>query len=113
MRDMPQGRDGDVVLGDDWVAPEANVESEIRGRRERRRLLPLSKSPLTRKIITFNLIALCVLVAGILYLNSARDSLAVQRAAGLMSEARLIALIMLLVGVLSGFMNDIGVVHSL
>ncbi|WP_127116040.1 sensor histidine kinase [Shimia sediminis] len=91
VRDMAQGRDGDVVLGDDWVAPEANVENEMRGRRERRRLLPLSKSPLTRKIITFNLIALCVLVAGILYLNSARDSLAVQRAAGLMSEARLIA----------------------
>ena len=42
---MAQGRDGDVVLGDDWVAPEANVERELRGRRERRRLLPLSKSP--------------------------------------------------------------------
>lgn len=91
VRDMAQGRDGDVVLGDDWVAPEANVESELRGRRERRRLLPLSRSPLTRKIITFNLIALCVLVAGILYLNSARDSLAVQRASGMMTEARLIA----------------------
>ncbi|GAA6165883.1 sensor histidine kinase [Pelagimonas sp. KU-00592-HH] len=91
VRDMAQGRDGDVVLGDDWVAPEANVENELRGRRERRRLLPLSKSPLTRKIITFNLIALCILVAGILYLNSARDSLAVQRASGLLSEARLIA----------------------
>ncbi|MEP2532142.1 sensor histidine kinase [Shimia sp.] len=88
---MAQGRDGDVVLGDDWVAPEANVEREMQGRRERRRLLPLSKSPLTRKIITFNLIALCVLVAGILYLNSARDSFAVQRAAGLMTEARLIS----------------------
>ena len=88
---MAQGRDGDVVLGDDWVAPEANVERELRGRRERRRLLPLSKSPLTRKIITFNLIALSVLVAGILYLNSARDSFAVQRADGLMTEARLIA----------------------
>lgn len=88
---MAQGRDGDVVLGDDFVAPEANVEREMRGRRERRRLLPLSKSPLTRKIITFNMIALLVLVAGILFLNSARDSFAVQRASGLMTEARLIA----------------------
>lgn len=88
---MAQGRDGDVVLGDDWVAPEANVERELRGRRERRRLLPLGKSPLTRKIITFNLIALLVLVAGILFLNSARDSFAVQRATGLVTEARLIA----------------------
>ncbi|WP_204112986.1 sensor histidine kinase [Shimia biformata] len=88
---MTKGRDGDVVLGDDWVAPEANVEKEMRGRRERRRLLPLSRSPLTRKIITFNLIALCILVAGILYLNSARDSFSVQRATGLMAEARLVA----------------------
>ncbi len=88
---MAQGRDGDVVLGDDWVAPDANVEKELRGRRDRRRILPLSKSPLTRKIITFNLIALCVLVAGILYLNSARDSFAVQRVAGLMTESRLMA----------------------
>ncbi len=91
VRNVTEGRDGDIVLGDDWVAPDATVEKEMRGRRERRRLLPLSKSPLTRKIITFNLIALCVLVAGILYLNSARDSLAVQRAEGLMTEARLVA----------------------
>ncbi|SEO86887.1 two-component system, OmpR family, sensor histidine kinase ChvG [Salinihabitans flavidus] len=90
-RYMSQGRNGDVVLGDDWVAPNATTEREIRGRRERRRLLPLTKSPLTRKIVTFNLIALCLLVAGILYLNSARDSLAVQRASGLMTEARLVA----------------------
>ncbi len=91
MQDMAQGRDGDVVLGDDWVAPEANVEKELQGRRDRRRLLPLGKSPLTRKIITFNMIALLVLVAGILFLNSARDSFAVQRATGLVTEARLIA----------------------
>ena len=91
MQDMSQGRDGDVVLGDDWVAPEANVEKELQRRRDRRRLLPLGKSPLTRKIITFNLIAIGVLVVGILYLNSARDGFAVQRAAGLMTEARLIS----------------------
>ena len=91
MRDMAQGRDGDVVLSEEWIAQDARAEKDMRGRRKRRRLLPLSKSPLTRKIITFNLIALCVLVAGILYLNSARDSFAVQRAAGLVTEARLIS----------------------
>ena len=64
---------------------------ELRARRERRGLFSLRGSPLTRKIITFNLIALNVLVAGILYLNSSRDSLAVQRAASLVSEAELIA----------------------
>ncbi|OUS20576.1 histidine kinase [Rhodobacterales bacterium 59_46_T64] len=92
VRDMaPSKRDGDVVLGDDFVAPNGTVEDEVRVRRERRGLLSLKSSPLTRKIITFNLIALNVLVAGILYLNSSRDSLAQQRASGLVSEAELVA----------------------
>lgn len=87
---MSQGREGDVVLGDDWVAPESTVEREMRGRRERRRLTPLSRSPLARKIITFNLIALCFMVAGILYLNSARANFVDQRSESLRSEAQLI-----------------------
>ncbi|MFK7869714.1 MAG: sensor N-terminal transmembrane domain-containing protein [Roseobacter sp.] len=53
--------------------------------------MSLRTSPLTRKIITFNLIALNILVAGILYLNSSRDSLVLQRATALVSEAELIA----------------------
>lgn len=92
MRDLSTSRrDGDVVLGDDWVAPDKTAPNELRASRERRGLFSLRGSPLTRKIITFNLIALNVLVAGILYLNSSRDSLAVQRAAALVSEAELIA----------------------
>lgn len=92
MRDLsPTSRDGDVVLGDDWVAPDQSAPDELRVRRERRGLFSLRTSPLTRKIITFNLIALNVLVAGILYLNSSRDSLALQRASSLLSEAELIA----------------------
>lgn len=92
MRDFtPAKGDGDVLLGDDWVAPDSAAPNEIRARRERRGLFSLRDSPLTRKIITFNLIALNVLVAGILYLNSSRESLAVQRAASLVSEAELIA----------------------
>ncbi len=87
----PPTRNGDVVLGDDWVAPDSIVENELRVRRERRGLFSLKASPLARKIITFNLIALNVLVAGILYLNSSRDSLALQRANALVSEAELIA----------------------
>lgn len=92
MRDLSTPtQDGDVVLGDDWVAPDNTGSDELRARRERRGLFSLRGSPLTRKIITFNLIALNVLVAGILYLNSSRDSLAVQRAASLVAEAELIA----------------------
>jgi len=93
VRDMTSipSRDGDVVLGDDWVAPDATAPSEMRARRERRGLFSLRASPITRKIVTFNLVALCLLIAGISYLNSSRDSLAVQRASALVSEAELIA----------------------
>ncbi|MGB7244909.1 MAG: sensor histidine kinase [Sulfitobacter sp.] len=92
VRDMtPPSRDGDVVLGEDWVAPDKTAPNELRAQRKSGGLFSLRASPLTRKIITFNLIALNVLVAGILYLNSSRDSLAVQRAASLVSEAELIA----------------------
>lgn len=93
VRDLtpPPSRDGDVVLGDDWVTPDSAAATELRATRERRGLMSLRTSPLTRKIITFNLIALNILVAGILYLNSSRDSLALQRAASLVSEAELIA----------------------
>ncbi|MBJ6372688.1 sensor histidine kinase [Sedimentitalea arenosa] len=56
-----------------------------------RRMRSLRASPLTRKIIMFNLIALNVLVAGILYLNGTRESLVLQRASALVGEAELIA----------------------
>ncbi|SIS59779.1 two-component system, OmpR family, sensor histidine kinase ChvG [Roseivivax lentus] len=84
-------RDDDVVLGDDWVAPDATVEKELRESRARRGMFSLNRSPLTRKIITFNLIALNVLVAGILYLNSSRDTLAIQRASAMEAEVELVA----------------------
>ena len=91
LRDDTPDTSGDVVLGDDFVAPNANVDEELRARRERRGLFSLKASPLTRKIIIFNLIALNVLVAGILYLSASRDSLVTQRAASLVSEAELIS----------------------
>lgn len=84
-------KDADVVLGDDWVAPDKTVESEVRTIREKRGIFSLNRSPLTRKIITFNLVALNFLVAGILFLNSSRDTLAEQKAASVRSEAELIA----------------------
>ncbi|MGR3501550.1 sensor N-terminal transmembrane domain-containing protein [Pseudaestuariivita sp.] len=89
-KDAPR-RGAEVVLGDDWIAPRGMVEDEVQERRARRGLFSLKRSPLTRKIITFNLIALNILVVGILYLNSTRDSLAIERAASLVSEAELVA----------------------
>lgn len=84
-------KDADVVLGDDWVAPDKTVESEVRNSQERRGLFSLNRSPLTRKIITFNLVALNFLVAGILFLNSSRDTLAEQKTQSVEIEAELIA----------------------
>lgn len=91
VQDMAPERNGDVVLGDDFIAPHNTVDDNIRARRERRGLFSLRHSPLARKIVTFNLIALSLLLAGLLYLNSARDGLALQRAKGLVSEAELIS----------------------
>lgn len=81
---------GEVLLGEDWVSPDATVES-LREVRARGGLVALNRSPLARKIIIFNLMALVILVAGVLFLNPFRDSLVVQREAGLIREAELIA----------------------
>ncbi len=86
-----QQTSSDVVLGEDWVAPKGLVEDELRDQRARRGAMSLNKSPLARKIITFNLLALVILVAGVLYLNPFRDSLVLQREQGLFFEAELIA----------------------
>jgi two-component system sensor histidine kinase ChvG len=58
---------------------------------QRRGLVLINRSPLARKIVVFNLMALVILVAGVLFLNPFRDSLVLQREQGLVSEARLIA----------------------
>ena len=91
LRETAPRRDGDVVLGDEFVAPDSTVEKELRVRRARRGFLSLNRSPLTRKIITFNLIALNVLVAGVLLLNSSRNSLVVDRANALIAQAELVS----------------------
>ncbi|WP_120500354.1 sensor histidine kinase [Roseovarius sp. EL26] len=89
-RESPSKSDN-VLLGDEFVAPDNLVEAEMRMNRAQRGFVSLRNSPLTRKIVTFNLIALNVLVAGILYLNASRDGLAEQRANGLVGDVELIA----------------------
>ncbi|MBU2359279.1 MAG: sensor histidine kinase [Alphaproteobacteria bacterium] len=81
----------ELVLGDDWIAPQSASEREMMRQRKTRRLVNLRSSPIARKIITFNLLAMILLVAGVLYLNPSRDNLAYQRANGLVNEAELIA----------------------
>jgi two-component system sensor histidine kinase ChvG len=69
----------DIVLGEDWDRPAGTVESELRAARQRRSMFTLNRSPLARKIIMFNLLAIVILVAGVMYLNPFRDSLVHQR----------------------------------
>ncbi|MBT8458639.1 MAG: sensor N-terminal transmembrane domain-containing protein, partial [Boseongicola sp.] len=81
----------DVVLGEDWIGSDAAAESEARAKRDRRGVIAMNRSPLARKIITFNLLAILVLVAGVLFLNPFRDSLVIQRERGIVIEAELIS----------------------
>ena len=84
-------KSGEVLLGEDWISPESLVDSTLRDGRRRRGLVSLNRSPLARKIIIFNLMALVILVAGVLFMNPFRDSLVLQREQGLVNEAKLIA----------------------
>ena len=84
-------RDDELVLGEDWVTPQTEADAAVRERRRRRGMIAINRSPLARKIITFNLLALLVLVAGVLWLNPVRDNLVLQRESGPVAEAHLIA----------------------
>jgi two-component system sensor histidine kinase ChvG len=90
MDDPRPRKSGEVLLGEDWVSPDSTVE-ELREARPRGGLAGLNRSPLARKIIIFNLMALVVLVAGVLFLNPFRDGLVNLRETMLVREAQLIA----------------------
>jgi two-component system sensor histidine kinase ChvG len=77
-------------VGKDWV-PSTGEGGGSRIGRSKRRMVSLKRSPLARKIIVFNLMALVVLVAGVLFMNPFRDTLVVQREQGFVIEAKLIA----------------------
>ncbi|KIC41745.1 MAG: ATP-binding protein [Ruegeria sp.] len=94
MRDTEQDtnlRDGDVVLGDDWVIPQDPDSAELHAKRSRRSLFSLRGSPLARRIITFNVIALVLLVAGLLYLDDTRKERVQQTARNLIGDAQLVS----------------------
>lgn len=90
-KDSRKAKSGELLLGEDWVSPEAIADPVLRAGRGRRGIVSLNRSPLARKIIIFNLMALVVLVAGVLFMNPFRDSLVLHREQGLVTEAQLIA----------------------
>ena len=81
----------EVVIGEDWVQPPSTLDSEVRLRRSRRGLLTVFSSPLARKIILFNLLALVLLVAGILFTNPFRDTLLREHEAAMIARAEALA----------------------
>ena len=86
------GEDPDVVLGEDWEK-ERDQDDELTSSRSKRGFWTFRRSPLTRKIVTFNLIALNILIIGVLYLNSSRESLIGQRADALVADAMMVSTI--------------------
>ncbi len=85
------GRPGDVLLGEDWVSPGAMADAMAGQKARRGGFFVLERSPLARKIILFNLLALVILVAGVLFFNPFRDSLVIQHEQALATQAQLIA----------------------
>ncbi len=73
--DPDQPSDG-LILGADVMANGGDGTTVTP---RRRRFLTLNRSPLARRIITFNLIALVLLVTGMLYFAPARENLVSQR----------------------------------
>ncbi|PLL11917.1 histidine kinase [Tabrizicola sp. TH137] len=84
-------RSDDVVLGEDWTSGEGVVDPALRASRDRRGVVSLNRSPLARKIILFNLLALLVLAGGVLFLNPFRESLVGLRQEAMINETLLMA----------------------
>lgn len=84
MSDGPEKTRGQVLL----TAPE-NVHEDAK--RSHAEIFGIKYSPLSRKIVTFNLVALCLMMSGILYLNQFDDGLIVIRERALESDARFLS----------------------
>ena len=83
----PDAGRAETAPGEDWLrrAPAGGEAVRRIGR------IAVNRSPLARKIVAFNLIAILILVAGITVLDPSRASLLYQRKLGLVSEAELVA----------------------
>ena len=81
--DKADGRVGTVILTEPDDAP---VSGKAYGE-----LFGIKYSPLSRKIVTFNLVALCLMMTGILYFNQIDDDLVRIREKSLETDARFIS----------------------
>lgn len=81
----------EIILGEDWDERARGDEPDEPPAKKAGGWISINSSPIARKIITFNLLALAVLVGGVLYLNQFREGLVEQRARSMVTEARLIS----------------------
>jgi two-component system sensor histidine kinase ChvG len=82
----PAEPDRQGIVLDDWLEEPVPPAAGARGRSGF-----AGRSPLTRRIISFNILALAALVAGILYVNQFEDVVIAERERGVAAEARVIA----------------------
>jgi two-component system sensor histidine kinase ChvG len=90
----PKSTDPVDAVSQKQGASPASDNPDDHDTRQQQSLLALNRSPLARKIITFNVVGLLILVSGILYFNPFRDTLRLQRGQSLRAEAQLIASIL-------------------
>ena len=93
---------GDAILVDEPAAPAAEAISAPAPALPRRR----PRSSLTRRILTLNLLALAIPVAGLLYLDQYRNSLVQQQLDLMATEAELFSGALAASGVVTGPAGD-------
>jgi two-component system sensor histidine kinase ChvG len=97
--DVKPGKTADPVFAEEVAAPTTANAAPALPRRRRR-------SSLTRRILTLNLLALAIPVAGLLYLDQYRNSLVQQQLDLMATEAELFSGALAASGVVTGPAGD-------
>ena len=73
---------------EDWLRPGVATASRRRDGVRRIGRVAINRSPLARKIVSFNLLAILTFVLGVVVLNPSRDSLLFQRFPAISSDVQ-------------------------
>lgn len=91
LEDQPGKQELRVIFGDEWE-DESGEDHAARPRRKRSNSwVVFRSSPLARRIITYNLLAMFVLMFGIMYLSQSTSGAINQRLLSMEAEARLLS----------------------
>lgn len=80
-----------LLLGDDWDGAGIQGDRASNDGRHRRGIISINRSPLARKIVFFNLLAIVIMVIGALTLSPFRTSLAHDREKAMISRSELMS----------------------